>query len=237
MTRYRRTFLALFAVLMALAAIPGRASAQYRNMGWGDSTPGHMELVFDCESPPPDVTLVVSFISPVTDIIGLTAKVDMCTEPHALPDWWRFDVPGGCREGLFELSTNFAAGPSSHPVAWGGALTTSVQVVPGYAWSDAMNRFLVTIAIANGKPPPLVVGEEYYAFKLRFLTPVGTCAGCDVHACFVINDLTITSSSGKVETFRNDGDYAMWQGQTYPGCPFVVPATSSSWGRLKATYH
>ena len=231
----------VFAALVALAvtlASPDPAASQVasRNMGWDDSTPGHMVLTFDCQNPPDDATLVVSFQAPVSDVVGISAKVDMCTRPHALPEWWRFDVPGGCREGLYEVSTNFAAGPSSHPVAWNGGVTASVNLIPGYLWSDAMNRFLVTVLSSNGQPMPLVPGEEYYAFKLRFVTPDGPCVGCDVHACFVINDLTITTSTGKVETQLADG-FSQWQGDTAPGCPFVVPAQPATWGKIKATYH
>lgn len=218
--------------ILVVAAAP--AQAQFRNMGWGDSPPGHMELIFDCQQPPPDATLVVSFVSPVPDIIGITAVVDMCTKPSDLPEWWRFDLVGGCREGTIEVSTNFAAGPSSHPSAWSGPVSSSLQIIPGYAWSAAMNRFRITLIPAN-PPTSLVVGEEYYAFKLRFVTPAGTCAGCPIHACFVINELTITSSSGKHETQLGDG-FAKWQGDTDPGCPFVVPAAAATWGRLKASY-
>ncbi|MEO6462615.1 MAG: hypothetical protein ABIP29_06020, partial [Candidatus Eisenbacteria bacterium] len=175
-----RSALAILTALVVLVSGARPAQAQFRNMGWGDSTPGHMELVIDCGQPPPDATLVVSFVSPVTDIIGITAVVDMCTKPSDLPDWWRFDLVGGCREGTAELGTNFVDGPSSHPSAWSGPVSSSLGIIPGYAWSAAMNRFQVTVA-SSGPPLPLVVGEEYYAFKLRFVTPPGTCAGCEVH--------------------------------------------------------
>jgi hypothetical protein len=232
-----RACAAILAAIVTVAAGPGTAAAQsaIRNMGWGDSTPGHMLLTFDCQDPPDDATLVVSFKAPVSDVVGIFAKVDMCTEPNDLPEWWRFDVGGGCREGLYEVSTNFGAGPGSHPVAWSGAVTTSVNLVPGYLWSEAMNRFLVTVVSTNGQPMALVPDTEYYAFKLRFRTPKGTCAGCEMPACFVLNELLITTSTGKVETMLFDG-WARWQGDTSPGCPFVVPALQGSWGRLKAAY-
>ena len=222
---------ALFVLVAGAAPAPAQS---YRNMGWGDSTPGNMELLFDCQQPPADATLVVSFVSPVSDIIGITAVVDMCTQPNSLPDWWRFDLAGSCREGTLEVATDFAAGPSSHPSAWSGPVSTSLQILPGYAWNAAMNRFQVSI-IPSTPATSLVVGEEYYAFKLRFVTPAGTCAGCPIHACFVINELTITSSSGNHETVLFNG-YAKWQGDTYPGCPFVVPVAAATWGRLKASY-
>lgn len=221
----------LAAALLSLPANPLHAAA--RNMGWGDSTPGHMAIDFDCAHPPAEATLVVSFVSPVSDLIGIEAKVDMCTKPFDLPEWWRFDVPGGCREGLVELSTDFTAGPASHELAWPASTNQSLQVIYGYTWSAAMNRFSIVVANADLQPVPLVIGHEYYAFKLRFVTPKGPCEGCAIPACFVINSLVLTYSGGVIETELLDG-YAMWQGDN--DCPFVVAAAPTTWGRVKAIY-
>ncbi len=222
------------ATLLLAASTPvGPVAAQARSMGWGDSTPGHSEIAFDCANPPAEATLVVSFVSPVSDVIGIEAKIDMCTIPHDLPDWWRFDLPGSCREGQIELSTDFAAGPSSHALAWSTPTSESVQVIYGYTWSTAMNRFSIVVANGNLQSTPLAIGKEYYAFKLRFPTPAGTCAGCSVPACFVINSLVITHSGGKTETALYGG-WAMWQGNN--NCPFVVGAAGTTWGRVKASY-
>ena len=233
MPTFRLTRRVLLAAAVVLSLLAGPLHAADRNMGWGDSTPGHMDLTFDCANPPAEATLVVSFVSPVSDLIGIEAKVDMCTKPSDLPEWWRFDVPGGCREGLIELSTDFASGPASHAVAWPGSTNQALQVIYGYTWSTAMNRFAVTVANGNGQPSPLVIGHEYYAFKLRFLTPTGACAGCAIPACFVINSLVLTHSGGATETSLADG-YARWQGDN--DCPFVVAAAPTTWGRVKAIY-
>jgi hypothetical protein len=110
-------------------------------------------------------------------------------------------------------------------------------VIPGYAWSASMNRFIVTVATANGQPFAIQPDRQYYAFRLRFLTPSGPCAGCDLPACFMLNGLTIETTAGPIEAVGNyDGMYGRWKHEVAGGCPFVVPAAPSTWGRLKASY-
>ena len=225
-------------LVFALAAgSAGPAEAQFRSMGWGDSTPGHQDANFDCANPPPEATLVVSFSVPASEILGITAKIDMCTLPRDLPEWWRFDVPGGCREGVLEVSTDFSSGPNSYPVAWTRSVSTSLEVLPGYAWSASMNRFIVSVSTANGQPFSLQPGQEYYAFRLRFLTPAGSCPGCELPACFMLNGLTVETTSGPIEAGGNFYEmYGRWKYEVSGGCPFVVPAAYSSWGQVKASY-
>ena len=225
--------LVLMTLLGATFLVPDTASAQARRMGWGDSTYGHEGIAFDCNDPPAEATLVVSFVSPVSDIIGVEAKVDMCTLPSDLPPWWRFDIPGSCREGLVEVSTDFSAGPTSFTRAWPGSTNSTLNVIYGYTWSTAMNRFSILITNPSFVSTPLEIGREYYAFKLRFITPQGPCEGCAIPACFVLNSLVLTHSGGAVET-SPDYVWGMWQGDN--DCPFVVGSTPSTWGRLKAVY-
>jgi len=225
----------LCAALLMVAAFATPAAAQLRFMGWGDSTPSHQDLAFDCENPPAAATLVVSFVSPVSDLVAVRAVIDMCTKPNDLPEWWRFDLPAGCRYGTIEATTDFSSGPSTHAVAWDSPTTVNTEVHYGYTWSTAMNRFVVTVADGNLTPIPLTVGKEYYALKLTFRTPAGACDGCAMPACFVLNGLVLTTSTGDVETIMDYSNWTRWQsGQ--PDCPFIVPATAVTWGRLKAAY-
>jgi hypothetical protein len=223
------------AALLLVAALAAPAAAQLRFMGWGDSTPNHQDLAFDCANPPAEATLVVSFVSPVSDLVGVRAVIDMCTKPDDLPEWWRFDLSEGCRAGTIGATTDFAAGPSTHAVAWEGPTSVTTEVHFGHTWSAAMNRFVVTIANGNLTPIPLVVGKEYYALKLTFRTPDGACPGCEMRACFVLNGLTPVTSTGEVETIMDYSNWTRWQ-DGKSGCPFIVPATAATWGRVKAAY-
>ncbi len=224
----------LFAVLL-LPALADPAFAQLRFMGWGDSTPGHQDLAFDCRDPPGEATLVVSFVSPVSDIIGVRAVIDMCTKPNDLPEWWRFDLPAGCRYGTIEASTDFSAGPATYALAWSGPTSVTTEVHFGHTWSAAMNRIVVTVAHGNLQSTPLELGRQYYALKLTFRTPAGACPGCEMRACFVLNSLVLTHSGGELETEMDYSNWSRWQ-EGQPDCPFVVPVAPASWGGLKAAY-
>lgn len=223
------------ALILACAATPGPAHAQARHMGWGDSTNGHQELAFDCGSPPAEATLVVSFVAPANDILAIRAYVDLCTVPFELPAWWRFDLAEGCRYGTDELSVDFASGPSTFPVAWTAQTSATKLLQFGHGWSTAMNRWEILIHNANLQPTPLVQGQEYYAFKLTFRTPAGACAGCDMEACFVLNQLDVEHSGGVSQTAMTYENWVNWQGGQ-ANCPFVVPAASTTWGRVKGAY-
>lgn len=226
----------LTTVLVALTlAVSDPAAAALRFMGWGDATPNHQALAFDCGNPPAEAVLVVAFEAPAAELYGITAQVDMCTRPFDLPEWWRFDLPGACRDGTLELSTDFAGGPATFAKAWSGPTSASVVTTFGYTWSNAMNRFTVSIASANGQPFAVVPGTTYYAFRLVFHTPAGACDGCALPACFVINSLVVTTSQGPVETQMDYTNWTQWQGGQLD-CPFIVGSAPATWGRVKAAY-
>lgn len=227
--------LVLLVLLAGFAAAPATSFAQARHMGWDDSTDGHQDLAFDCNNPPAEATLVVSFIAPASDIFSITAKLDMCTLPDDLPPWWRFDDPEGCRYGLDEVTTNFAGGPATFPMAWTASTSIIKQLTYGYGWSTAMNRWEITIYNSNSTATPLVMGQEYYAFKMKFHTPAGACAGCATPACFVLNDLIVQTSSGAMQTVMTYENWVKWQGGQ-GNCPFVVPVLPQTWGAIKAAY-
>jgi hypothetical protein len=181
--------------------------------------------------------LVAAFEAPAGTLRAIVAHVDMCTVPSELPAWWRFDLPGGCREGTIGVSTDFSAGPSSFANPWTGPVTATVAVqFGGSTWSTAMNRFTVTVAGAGPGLFKVQPGTTYYAFKLVFTTPKGTCEGCAMRACFVLNSLDVVTESGFISpTTMNYGNWTNWQGGQFD-CPFVVAAAPASWGRVKAAY-
>ncbi|MBZ0266544.1 hypothetical protein K8I85_00175, partial [bacterium] len=103
------------ALAVALSASPAAATlVGVRSIGWGDPYPvGQMDIYPDCQNPEM-YSMVASFRVPALPggAYGVEVAIDFCTMPVALPEWWQFTEPGGCREGGMTASADFTAGPS-----------------------------------------------------------------------------------------------------------------------------
>jgi hypothetical protein len=91
-------------------------------------------------------------------------------------------------------------------------------------------------------PAALQAGEEHYAFKIQIArSNTAACAGCQVNACLVLNEMRLTPGEGQGDVIYTNpatNYYVTWQGVNQsPPCPFVVPTRQSSWGALKSLYH
>ncbi len=223
-------------LLFSLVSLSAPAAAQsYRYMGWGDSLHDpDTDLAVDCSALPATSTLVVSFEAPVGDLTGVSGYLDFCTRPYTLPEWWQFNLVGGCREGAYSVTADFSSGPSTHldPWASGAMVDFSLEYPFG---GPAMGRIWFDISTADGMPVPLQVGEEYYACKFVFDNPSVGCGDCEIPACFVLNGLVLHHSSGVAFTSMDFSNWAQWRGGTVD-CPFVVPILGTSWGSVKAVY-
>lgn len=178
------------------------------------------------------------------DFIGVSLVLDFCTGPEVLPDWWRF-APGLCREGQFTFPGSHAGigsgatGPCIDPYLGASTGGGWVQELFGRGWNSARIR----MDFARDTPVALAAGQRYLAgvLELSQATTVddgsGMCGGCQFAACFVLNAVEVFDLNlGVVATAEYSS--VTWQGGAVGGlgCPFVVPARSSTWGRVKSLY-
>jgi len=228
----------LLSIFTLLAVLSAPLDAGVRKMGWENTRDQDHDASPSCSALPDQNTLVVSFIAPpgVTDLETITAYVDLCTKPYALPPWWIFEPFTGCRSNALSVSADFSGGPYSFPNPWGGNAIASHVYGPGPTPDWSMARISVTVDKTYGLPAALTEGEEYYAFKIVFDNPDVGCEGCDYGACFVLNGLLLYHD-GTVTPTEMDGssNYVRWQGGQFD-CPFIVATERGTWGRVKATY-
>jgi hypothetical protein len=224
--------------ILVLGFLADPAGAQLRRMGWGDVGLDHRDASPNCSALPDENTLVASFVATgISDLRKVEGYVDFCTEPYSLPEWWKFDLAGGCHQDSLSLSVDFSSGPFTQLNPWVDGANVSFQFLENPMGEDpSMARIEFTVESKGVGNVPLEEGKEYYAFKLRFGNPDAGCEGCQIGACFVLNGLLLYHS-GEITPTEMDfySNYATWQGGQ-SDCPFIVPTRQTSWGRLKALY-
>jgi hypothetical protein len=71
-------------------------------------------------------------------------------------------------------------------------------------------------------------------------TGAGACAGCDVAACLVLQEINLQPLVGTPPDWVRmsqplKSNYVTWQ-TGYPSCPASTPTRNHSWGAVKAMY-
>lgn len=236
------------ALLGALGlAAPQRARADAMWLRWsGCALEGLPAQAQSCGSLPTerDLDIAIATDTSIAHVVGAVFVVDVITDAPSVPDWWRFD-PGGCRAGALSADTQVA--PASACLdGWSGAGVALVQGVqvprPGGAPSEL--RLLVTASLPPTQEVTLDPGPTYHLGRLILPTAIhgasGTCAGCDVGACLVLNSVQLIRAPSAqepdvtlVSPAASNGNFALWQ--TGAGCA-AVPARARTWGQIKALY-
>jgi hypothetical protein len=189
--------------------------------------------------------LVASFelATRVDSVIALEAVVDVQSAAPSLPAWWGY-APAGCRFGELTASATFV-GHSACADFWHGLATfDGPPVYSPTAPRGGANqaRIVMSFAVLSSQLISLEAGTRYYAARLVFQNDsTGTCGGCTVPACLVLNSIRLIrppgSTGGDVvlgAPGEADSNLALWQ-STQASCA-AVPAQRLSWGRLKALY-
>jgi len=195
---------------------------------------------------------VLSFIAPANtaQFVGCDALLDIQTADPTLPDFWRLGV-GDCREGNFAypaVLTGIGNTANCKNPYLGGNTGGGFSYDPG----STPARSRVQLAIARDTEFPLIAGAQYICgmFTLDTFKDVdlgdGECAGCQVPACLVLNQIAILQVAGQtppsqdinILTTAATRQYVTWQGGAVPGggCPGATPTKSATWGSVKSLY-
>lgn len=241
-----------FVLALLLAPIP--VAAQGINIAWDDCTLGN--YVHDksdaCNSDfgaPHKLVISLDPQGVIADVNGAQGIVDFAFDSGAVPDFWRLE-PGGCRQGKLAADVHVGSSnaPFNCPEPWtqvggtaGGAQSATVASGP--------NRIRITwiVAVPGTVTLDASVAPDWYLIALNLLKGgTTTCAGCQVPACIVANEVRLTRPAshpaGDVFVYGPaHSQYATWQGGgslTCPGCPpeGYCPVENVTWGRVKTLF-
>lgn len=240
-----KKLLVLTSALLALSA--SMALAQGLNLGHANcgTTAASLDRTSQCNDNAQTFNLVAHFKSPtaIPDFSGLNAAVDVAVAGASLPPWWQVGT-GGCREGGLKP---IGIGPISGCQALWLSGNTGGYVIEPHP-SGAPNKFRLRAQWAHPGTANLLADTRYvglllaldthYTFDEGLGDPV--CAGCQVAACLVLNNLTLFGQGGLIVPVNTQDvrQFATWQGGAVggSGCPGETPARKGTWGGVKALY-
>ena len=243
-------FIVAVALLIALAA-PARAFDGQIYLTWEDCAldgAGSPDLGVACVLNEGVNALHCAFTlaQPIDDVVGIEVIVDLQHSDGILPDWWRLQGKGECRENSLFASGDFTADVVCtdpwHDLGGGEAL-----YYPGLPGGlDNQARMIGTYAIRADSARALEAGTMYYGLKLLLsnqkTTFPGECTGCNRPACLVLNSVKLLRGPGSkpsevtIETPGSaNANRVTWRGGSGADCT-AVPVRARTWGQIKSLY-
>jgi hypothetical protein len=211
------------------------------NLSWANcgTTATSANYAFLCDDNTLTRNLVVSFTlaNNLPDYVGVSSTIDWQIGDPGTPDYFQYG-PGGCREGAIgPINVGAVAGcvnPYAGTIGQGGGFVNE---------PTGPNRWRIRADWARADVFAATAGTRYTATVFQFSTNgafdegFGACAGCEVPACYVLNQIELYGLSGGVEVYNN-ADFRNWV--TYQGgagdCPGATPSKNATWGAVKALY-
>jgi hypothetical protein len=194
-----------------------------------------------CTDPTPRKLLCgVTATAPVDSVLAIEVILDLITDSTTLPDWWQY-APGGCRYGQLTTSADFGSLAACADF-WQGQTTFGIPPIYEVGVNGQANRARIhaSFAVLSNVPRTLAAGIHYYGAALVFQNDPGSCSGCDVSTCLVLNAVQLD----RPQTLAGDvvlttpavigANRATWRGTGAP-CD-AVPARRTTWGQLKSLY-
>lgn len=185
----------------------------------------------------------------VPDFIGVEVVIDIQSN-GALPEWWKFNQSGSCRQNSLAASFDWSVLAGGCADAYAGALPQGGIAGYFYVGSPLQSvdnptdpsRARLKIGAAVADANIVDAGIEYYAFRLAMnnLKTVGTgsCPGCATDVCLVLNSVKAAGLSGPFElcvsTDPASNPAITWQNGV--GLCAATPAQNRTWGQVKSLY-
>jgi len=247
-----KKLLVLTSALLVLTA--AAASAQGINLAWRDCITQAAQAANEtylCGTSRKGISFkgVMSFVSPATlsAFEGVQAVIDIQNAGPTLVDFWKAGL-GECRDGNFVFPAGLTGvgtgtvGACRNPYA-GGATGGGFQWNSGFGGA---NRARIQLAMARSDAVALTAGQQYLAgvYTLDTVGDDGSCPGCEVPACLVLNQVELYQVAGTppqdiyILNTAGTRQYTTWQGGSVdaPGCPAATPTHNRTWGGVKTLY-
>ena len=255
--------------LLSLLPIPALAATTPPgvNLRWDNcyDDGGTQNKTFACDTNTGSERLVLSFVlaAPLADVGGVAIYVEVVSASATLPSWWQFFNPGTCGQASLAIT---AAPPATsvHCADWasGFASANIAGYDIGYVGTNSAS-VLVANAVDASHYAVLDPNVEYSAGSLLIkhakTVGLGSCAGCDVPVCLVIQRLGVFTSTSQNNVYLLTGangpasQVATWQDAaaldlhtaTFMSEPRVLigscvlastPTRGSTWGAVKSLY-
>jgi hypothetical protein len=231
-----------FAIVLLLAC--GVARADGIDLAWNDcrtAAAAQSSLSVACANTATE-QFVAGFqlAAPVDSVIAVEVVIDVLAPGVTrLPEWWEYG-PGGCRDGALVASANFGGLTACADWLGGTATFDSAPVYASGAPRGAANtaRIVATFAVLSTQARALAAATPYYAARLTIRNDTGTCAGCTVPACLLLESVRLLRVRGDTRVLETatapDANQVTWQSTTL-SCA-AVPVRRVSWGRLRQLY-
>ncbi len=245
-----KKILTLAATLMVIGASASMASGLYLN--WDDCSAasggaGVQQKTFACNSNTgAGFALYTSVAVPTTmpKFTATSAIVDVAVDAPTLPDWWLTNA-GQCRPNAVTMSFDPVVLALSCPNIWADGILLSVFAAQQGTNGPNKVRLNGGAAIPAGSEITVNAdGTELLVSKVNISrtksTGTGSCAGCNLGACLVLNECFLQQPAGmgdyRVTNAATPGsNFVTWQGGVAQ-CPLPTPAQNRTWGAVKNLY-
>lgn len=247
-----RAAVLLIPALLALGAPIAWAAGI--NLSWNDcGTAGALNRDFACDTNNGFHELYPTFDPdlPASQIDHVEHFIDLQSASDPLPAWWQFRNAGSCRAASLGVLSIPRSPALSCLDLWDGNGVGGISAyfvtsnTPGMPTDRA--RIFSTASVPGTPRPSANPGTEYFTIALIInnakTVDAGSCGGCSVPVCLVLNEITVYQLPGAPNGTRHltsprDRNFVAWQGGVPGGvgCAGATPALNRTWGLVKSIY-
>ena len=243
--RFGLAIAGLFLIAVPAAAFDGQIYLSWDDCALGGA--GTADLGTACLFDEGNSSLYCAFTlaQPIDDVVGVEVTVDLQHSQGSLPDWWRLQGKGDCRDQSLFASGDFST-ESVCTDPWrnlGAGVAIYTPGLPRGQSSQARMRGFYAIQADSARV--LDAGAMYYGLELLISnqrTAFPGCAGCLQPACLVLNQVKLLRGAKSIPTevtLETSGpahaNWVTWRGGSGADCA-AVPVRARTWGQIKSLY-
>jgi hypothetical protein len=240
-------------VLSASAALGGGL-----NISWGPECASDALIVnrnFTCDTNNGYTAMVVSFVPWASHeaLIAVDAVIDgqVAHGNAVIPDWWQFKNTGACRINALSANATNSGQAVYCQDPWSGQGTVTITYygdpvcvgTPTPPVQGNRARIKVSCVVPEAFASNVWVDTEYFllnvVIKHTATVGAGSCAGCMVPMCWLLNSITagyLDAGVYRSETIAEPilNNVVQWHYGT--ACISPVATQNKTWGQIKSLY-